>query len=437
MLRPYQQNLITRLREAYKKGYKSPCIVSPCGSGKSVLAAEVARRTTSNGNRVLFLVHRKELCEQIEDTFKNWGVNMDLCQVSMVQTITQRLKTTAEPKLIITDENHHAPANSYKKIYDYFPQAVRVGFTATPSRLNGSGLGDVNDKLIIGPTVKELINWGNLSPYKYYAPEIVNTARLRVRAGEFRKEDIEELFSKRAIYGDVIKHYKKLSFAKKAICYCSSISQSRLMAAKFKKAGIPAEHIDGETPKTDRAEAIKKFRSGEILILCNVDLISEGFDVPDCNTSILLRPTKSLTLYVQQAMRCMRYQPDKTAVIIDHVGNVGRFGLPDAEREWTLEVKSKANSTETDINIKTCHECLAVYKMGVKTCPICGHVNEIEQTETVYVPDAELKEFKQEIIFDYRKPEDCKNITELQEYAKAKNYKPGWVWYQAKMRNFI
>ena len=137
----------------------------------------------------------------------------------------------------------------------------------------------------------------------------------------------------------MVKHYKKLSDGKQAICYCSNIKQSIKMAAEFNQAGIVAKHIDGETPKAEREAAIEYFRQGKIMVLCNVDLISEGFDVPDCNTAILLRPTQSYGLFIQQSMRCMRYKEGKIAVIIDHVGNVGRFGTPDMEREWTLDPK--------------------------------------------------------------------------------------------------
>ena len=308
-LRAYQNELLDKTRQAYAEGYRAPCIVSPCGSGKSVMMAEMARSATLKGNRVLFLVHRQELCEQICKTFVSWGVNMQLCQIGMVQTVSRRLHKTPKPNLIITDENHHALAGSYKKIYEYWPDVQRVGVTATPIRLNGGGLGDVNDTLIIGPSVKELIAWGNLSPFKYYAPKVIDTSKLRIKNGDYVQADIEEQFHKNAIYGDVIGHYQKLSDGLQAICYCASIEQSKKMAFEFSKAGISARHLDGDTPKLVRNTVIQQFREGAVKILCNVDLISEGFDVPDCNTAILLRPTQSLSLYIQQAMRCMRYKP--------------------------------------------------------------------------------------------------------------------------------
>ncbi len=440
-LRPYQKDLLNRTRQAYLQGYKSPCIVAPCGSGKTVVMTEMAKKAAEKKNRVLFLVHRKELKDQTIDTLKWWGVNMDYAEVGMVQTIVRRLEKTIPPKLIITDENHHSLAKSYRRIYDYFPNAKLVGFTATPVRLNGGGLGEVNDVLIEGPTVTELIEWGNLAPFKYYAPEIVDTSKLRIRRGEYVNKDIEDLFTNKAIWGDVISHYKKLSDGKQAICYCSSIKQSKEMAEQFNKAGIKARHIDGKTPKAEREAVIEYFRQGKILIICNVDLISEGFDVPDCNTAILLRPTQSLGLFIQQSMRPMRYKEGKTAVIIDHVGNVGRFGTPDMEREWTLDPKKGANSTkvEEENPVKQCPECFYTVLRSTEICPECGfkfgqEEKEVEQIESELV---EIGSSFEGFTTDYREPKDCENMKELAELAKNRGYKNGWVWYQARARGWV
>ena len=169
-LRDYQEDLINRVKAAYKQGYRSPCIVLPCGGGKSVIVAEIAKRTTYKENNVLFLIHRRELQEQIINTFSRWGVDMSLCDVMMVQTAARRTDKLRKPSLIITDENHHCLASSYKKIYDAFPQARFVGVTATPIRLNGDGLGDVNDILIQGVSAKWLRGNHFLALYDYYAP---------------------------------------------------------------------------------------------------------------------------------------------------------------------------------------------------------------------------------------------------------------------------
>ena len=438
-LRDYQNELLDKTRAAYREGYHAPCIVAPCGAGKSVITAEMAKCATEKGNRVLFLVHRQELCEQIFNTFVKWGVNMHLCQIGMVQTICRRLSKIAKPSLIITDENHHSLAGSYRKIYDYWPDVQRVGVTATPIRLNGGGLGDVNNVLILGPSVKQLISWGNLSPFKYYAPRVIDTSKLRIKHGDYVQADIEEAFNKNAVYGDVIAHYQKLSDGLQAICYCASIEQSKKMAFEFSKAGINARHLDGDTPKEVRNSVVQQFREGIVKILCNVDLISEGFDVPDCNTAILLRPTQSLSLYIQQAMRCMRYKPGKTAIIIDHVGNVNRFGMPDVDRSWDLTPKKKGSKKKVEeIPIRQCLECFAVFRAEDKVCPSCGWKPEKQVREVEEMKNEELVEVEsQPFYLDFREPEDCNSLAELQELARNRGYKSGWAYYQAKRMHLI
>lgn len=262
-LRPYQTDIVEQVRAAWHDGYKAPCIVLPCGGGKSCIVAEIARRTTFNGKRVLFLVHRKELVQQIRRTFSSWGVLSELCDIGMVQTFTRHISKLKKPALIITDENHHGLARSYKRIYEAFPDVCRVGVTATPVRLNGDGLGDVNDKLIIGVSTKWLIENNFLAPYDYFAPDIADLTGLHTRRGEYIPAEVEKHLIKKAVFGDVIRYYKQLADGKKAICYCSTINHSERTAEAFGQAGIPAAHIDGETPSNERDRVISDFRAGK------------------------------------------------------------------------------------------------------------------------------------------------------------------------------
>ncbi len=441
MLRDYQADLIEKARQAYRNGCKSPCIVLPCGGGKSVIVAEMAKCATAKGNRVLFLVHRRELVEQIEKTFNWWGVDMSLCNVAMVQTACRHIAQLKTPKLIITDENHHSLASTYKKIYEAFPNAKRIGVTATPVRLDGSGLADVNDSLVVGVSAKWLIEHKFLAPYDYYAPAIADLSGLKVIRGEFETDGIEKILMKSAIYGDVIGHYKKLADGRKAICYCVSVAHSKAMAEAFRNAGIKAVHIDGSFQHRERDSIISAFRDGEITVLCNVDLISEGFDVPDCECAILLRPTKSLTLYIQQSMRCMRYKDNKRAVIIDHVGNYARFGMPDADREWSLDgrKKSEKNRTENGVKILQCPECFYTFvppENKEKVCPHCGYVFPKKSRNIEEKQGTELKKITG-FSLDFSTPDDCKNMHDLQAYAKKMGYKKGWAYYQAKERGWL
>lgn len=443
-LHDYQQRLVDKTRQAYMQGYKAPCVVAPCGAGKSVIISEIARMTTIKGNRVLFLVHRRELIEQIKNTFKKNEVNLDLVQFGMVQTVVRKLDKTPKPALIITDENHHALAKSYRKIYDHFSDVLRLGFTATPIRLNGTGLGDVNDILIEEVDAKWLIENNYLSPYKYYAPRLIDTTKLKLNnLKEFSSTSIDNAMEDKAIYGDVIKHYKELADGEQAIAYCHSVKASEFTAEQFRQHGINAVHLDAKTPKHERDSIIQKFRDREIQVLCNVDLIGEGFDVPDCSTVIMLRPTQSLSLYIQQAMRGMRYQPGKTSIIIDHVDNVRRHGLPDAKREWSLKGIKSSSDNESSIKIRQCENCFAVYSPKEKACPMCGHAPEVKQRREYEIDEsAKLEEVTEKdvsITLDFREPKDCKNMKELIELGKNRGYKnpQGWAYYQAKARGWI
>ncbi len=397
-----------------------------------MIEGEIARLSNERGNRVLFLVHRQELCDQIARTFAACGVDMAMTSVMMVQTATRRLDKLAPPDLIITDESHHATAASYTRIYDYFPDVPRVGFTATPIRLGEGGLGRVFDDLIPSVTTKWLIENHYLAPYKYYSYKLADTSGLHVRAGEYIAAEVHGLMERTAIYGDTVETYRRIGQNKQTIVYCASVKASQETAEAFRRAGYAAAHLDGTTPQDARAEAVERFRRGEIRVLCNVDLFGEGFDVPDCGCVILLRPTKSLSLFIQQSMRSMRYRPGKEALIIDHVGNVFEHGLPDDPREWTLtERKPKAMNT---VHIRECPICFGVIPATSAVCPMCGYEFRPEELKTLEVVDGELVEITAAEIerrrlkkLPYDAYRDMKSFDEIHAFACARGYQFMWA----------
>ena len=440
-LRGYQTELVQAVSKSWRTGHKAPCIALPCGGGKSVIVAEMAKRTAEKGLYVLFIVHRKELCEQIVRTFLWWGVDMQFVRVMMVQTACNRVNRLPKPALIITDENHHSKASSYRKIYDAFPQAYRVGVTATPVRLDGSGLADVNDDLIVGVSAKWLIEHQCLAPYDYYAPAVADLSTVKVHRGEFDARSAEKIMLESKVYGDVIGYYRKFAAGMQAVCYCTTIRHSQAMAAQFCAAGIDAAHIDGQMKKAEREKIVERFREGAIDILCNVDLISEGFDVPDCSCVIMLRPTQSLTLFIQQSMRCMRYRKGKRAVILDHVGNYARHGMPDDDREWTLEGRKKRKGIKEAEPEKeryvTCTKCYAVCAADVQICPYCGaEIEKKTRGEIEQKADTALVKITGFTV-NTKTPDECRSYGELLEYARMMGYKPGWAWHQAKQRGLL
>lgn len=411
------------------------------------MISEIAKLTVNKGGRVLFLVHRKELVEQITNSFKVHGVDLDHCTIMTVIRVANRLDVLPKPSLIITDEAHHGLANTYKKIYSFYSDVPRLGFTATPWRLSGRGLHEVYDAMIVGKSVTWLIDHHRLAPYRYYAYNNGNQLKkLKTSStGDYTGKSMDE-FAKNIVRGDVVKTWKEKANNRKTIIYAHATWFSKKIADEFNKNGIPSAHIDAKTPKQRRERIIEDFRAGKIKVLCNVDLISEGVDVPDCSCVIMLRPTKSLVLFLQQAMRCMRYQEGKTAIILDQVSNCELHGLPDTPHKWSLEGKKKKADSDAP-PIKECKQCFAVIPGGLTECPLCGFKFPVESKETSRKIEvdksAELVEItKDNAIFETnylitKKPDQLENIEQLKKYAKLRGYKHGWIYYQMKKRGWL
>lgn len=444
-LRDYQVELITNIKQSILKGNRSIIVQSPPRSGKTIVMAHIAKGATDKGNKVLFFSHRKEINEQVYKTFKNNEVNMDLVTIDGVQTLVKKLDDLEEPEIILIDEAHHSKANSYIKIINHFPNALKLLFTGTPIRLNGDGFDDIADDLILGKTVKWLQEHGNIAPFKYYAPSMIDTSKLKKRGGEFTKDSIDETM-KTVIWGDVIKHYEKLAKGKQAIVYAHSVEASENVSKAFNEAGYNSIAVSGKTPREARETAMQAFRNGDLKIMVNCELFTEGIDLPNVDVCIMLRPTQSLSLYLQFAMRPLNPRKDKTAIIIDHVANVERFGLPNMDRDWTLSgVETKKQKAKIgEPTTRTCDLCFATYWSAERMCPLCGHENEITERELEEIKEARLEEIREEKqakltekVRKYRKPSDCLNMEELTEYRKQRGYKPGWQYHVAKELKFI
>ena len=363
-LRDYQQETIDKVYKSIKGGHRSIIVQSPPRTGKTVLMAEIARRATAKGNRVLFVVHRQEIVQQVIGTFRADGVDMDLAKIGMVQTITRHTADLDPPQIIFVDEAHHALARTYQRILKAFPEAYKLLFTATPYRLNGEGFTDIADDLIVGKPVSWLIDHHFLAPVDYYAPSQIDASKLRTkRTGDYSEDSIKEAM-KPKIYGNAVKHYTKLAGGKQAIAYTYNVDSAIKLAQAFNTHGITARAVSGKTPKEERKKIIEDYRAGKIRIVTNAELFTEGLDLPAVDCVIMLRPTQSLSLYLQFAMRSMNPRKGKTAIIIDHVGNVQRFGLPTGDREWSLEGRGKSKSSSGS-TIKLVTVCGQVQNVGV------------------------------------------------------------------------
>ena len=436
-LREYQQDLYDKTVSAFRQGNKRVLVTVGCGAGKSYIFAKMAERTKGP---VLVLTHRRELLDQTGSLFREHGID---ARVEMILTEANRLGQYERPALIITDEAHLSRSNSWMKVLDYY-KTHTVGFTATPVRLDGKPLGDIYDSLVTGVSVKWLIENHRLAPYEYYAPSVVETDGLRVQAGDYVIKDLEQLMSGRAIYSDVLKSWERLAKGQKTIAYCVSVKHAQKTAAMFREAGYPAVEIDGGTPPKRRAQIMEDFRSGKILVLCNVGIISEGVSIDDVTCCLLLRPTESHALYWQQGMRAMRYQPGKVATIIDCVGNYTRNPLFDADVEWSLHQslrKKPRINAEGDFVIRTCPRCFKVFKTA-SLCPYCGceyplHPREIkahQDIELVRITAAEAEEAERKRKQARMEQGQARSFPELLAIGRERGYKNPAAWAQMVLR---
>ena len=423
-----------------------------------MIFSEIARRTTLKKNRVLFLVHRREILDQTITTFKKQKVDLNLTTLGMVQTLTRHIENIPEPRLIIVDEGHRALAKSYQRILKQFPKAIVLLFTATPHRTGRTQLDQIADDIIVGQSIHELTDKGFLAPFRYFQPPNDFDSKLLKRSstGDFTNESMQEAMSTK-IFGHIVKQYKRIADGMQAVVYTYSIDSAVEIARKFNSEGISAIEVDGTTSKEKRDLAVRKFREQEIKILVNVNLFTEGVDLPNVDCVIMARPTASLALYLQFSMRCLNPRPGKTAIIIDHANNFKQFGYPDNNRDWKKAIKSgrqKSKSLLKDpgLSITTCDYCFAVVKASeVKDgkCPICGKPIKVHEVKPVSDVDlVEATKERQRLIKEIVKNNLLKEVAnktvselhtmkELQAYGKLHGYKKGWSFYMAKRKGIL
>ena len=457
-LRNYQQETINQVYQSMRTGHHRIIVQQPPRTGKTIIMSEIARRTTLKNNHVLFLVHRKEVLEQAISTFKQQEVNMNLATMGMVQSLTRHVDTLPEPILIFIDEAHHALAQSYRRIIDAFPNAYILYFTATPIRTGHDQLDQIADDIIVGKSIKWLTEHHFLAPFHYYGLGDIDRSKLRKQNGDYSSQSMDEAISHQ-IYGHIVQQYQRLASGKQAVVYCHSIESAKKVTEQFTQAGITAAEIDGNTDSKVRDQLVQKFRNQELTILANVNLFTEGVDLPNVDCVIMARPTSSLALYLQFSMRCLNPRKGKTAIIIDHVDNFLNFGLPNNDRDWKQAIvtkdKRKKTNTDTGPAIAQCNYCFGTFyrdQIVDDCCPLCGHELK-KETKDYKIVNVDLQEIKENQAVNHRKamiqkilsdqvmanvadksPGQLHTLKELQAYAKLHNYSAGWAYYQMKNR---
>lgn len=453
-LRNYQQNIVNNCRDAFKNGYKKLCCVLPCGAGKTAIFCYLAYLNTLKkpSNHVLILLHRKELLKQTMDAFKSFQISTDHINIAMIQSFKNTLKTSVKPySLIIIDECHHTTSNSFKTVLNAYSKTALIGFTATPARLDGKPLGVIFDKLIIGVDYAYLISNHYLVDYDYFSPDLnFDFSQWKLKSGDFDTVDNAYHLDKKAIYGDILKY---IDLSKKTIIYSPTVDYSKKLEAQINEhfnTRVSAE-FNGKTPQNERDKIIDDFKNNRIKILINVDLIGEGFNVPSCDCVFLLRATQSLTLYIQQAGRALRSDPNnptKRASIFDFVGNIYRFGFPDAPRVWSLSsvIKNthKHETVHDSLIIKTCPQCLRSFvpsqMLTGRLCPFCRTYLPLNKKEIQIQDKKELALIKKNQLIENRRQRGrCRTFQQLKKLAEEKGYAhpAQWAYYVLKNRKQI
>lgn len=368
-LRDYQTKGIRQVFEAWdpnRGNQKRVLFQMPTGTGKTVVFSEIVRKADVKGKRVLIVVHRKELVEQIVDKLNGkFGIGTGIIasgitsdesqriQVATIQTLANR--DFPEAEIVIIDECHHSKAEIYKRLWKHYPDSWFLGVTATPTRLNGEGFEDQYDTLISLERLSYFFDNGHLAKVKHLVCGIPDLEGVKKTRGDYNIRTLSNVMLQNDLMADLVKSWMKYAKGKKTIVFAVDIEHSLEIVDRFRAVEIPSEHIDANTPKKTRERILDSFRKGEILILSNVDIVSEGFDVPDCEAVQLARPTKSLVLYLQQVGRCMRpFEGKEHGLVLDNAGLWLEHGLSYIDREWSLEghgKKKKANGTDNLVSV--------------------------------------------------------------------------------------
>ncbi|MDF5726615.1 MAG: DEAD/DEAH box helicase [Rhizonema sp. PD38] len=407
-LRDYQQELIDKIFSAWAEGNRRVMAQLATGGGKTVILAYIARTFLEQGQGVLVVAHRKELILQAKQKLEEiCGLECGIIkagypaeyhkdvQVASIQSLNRR-KFRPNIGLLVYDESHHCSSKTYSDLMERYPDAYILGVTATPCRTDGQGFKWLFDRLVTGISTRELIKLGHLCKFKLFGGKPISTKGLKTSNGDFDQAQLEDRAM--ALIGDVVPTWEKYSRGKQTIVFAVSVAHSKGIVELFNKAGVISEHVDGSTPDLERAAIIERFRTRQTTVLSNVGIFTEGFDLPAIETVQCVRPTMSLSLWLQMCGRGLRPSPGKEhCIIIDHSDNWRSHGLPDEDREWSLDPVSLRPTKFT----QECEECRHIFtplsheqtkpiskyldKEGAlwtvhnAICPNCRHSFEYEQ----------------------------------------------------------
>ena len=393
-LRPYQSDVGAKFHDAVAAGRRKVLLVAPTGAGKTVIGCTIIKSYVDRHQSVLMLAHRREIIAQTSAKLFAGDVSHGIIQagypshplrpvqLASVQTLDARALRSSMPlpsaKLIVVDEAHHTPARTYRKIIEAYPEATVLGLTATPCRGDGRGLGGDFDTIIECPQVDELIGLEHLVQPIYYAPSIPDLKGVHSRAGDYVESELAQRMDRPQLIGDIVGHWLRYGERRKTVAFAVNVEHSIHLRDEFVRQGVKAEHIDGGTPKVERDAVLKRLETGELDLVSNCMVLTEGWDMPEVGCCILARPTKQLGLYRQMVGRVLRTAAGKAnAIVLDHSGAVHRLGLVEDRVEWTLaedrkaELPAQQKRERRGEEICICTECGAV-RFGGLACSSCG-----------------------------------------------------------------
>lgn len=483
VLRPYQETAITGVRQAYAAGKKSPLLVMGCGAGKTVCFSYIAENAVAKGKRVLVVAHRRELIKQASRKLSDAGVQhgiiapgftptRHMCQVASIQTIGRRIDEIDQFDIVVIDEGHHSVAGQYVRLIASQTKARFLGVTATAERLDGRGLGihagGCFDEIILGPQPDELIAAGYLKPIKVFGPaNSPDLSGVKVRLGDYERGALADVMSGPAIVGCAVEHYARHTPGWPAVVFCVNVEHARTVAAMFRAAGWRAKSADGSMKSAERDDAFAGLENGSIQVLTVCDICGEGLDIPGISVVIILRGTKSLTNFLQWIGRGNRpvyahgYDLSTPSgrkaaiaasayphlIVLDHAGCTLTHGMPDMEREWTLDGRLKK---QAGAPTEQCKVCFAIYPPA-PVCPECGNrkTTEGKPTREIETVAGQLVE-----LTDPARPAWANGInimtargvdwlellgladteSKLLAIAKARKYHRGWIQRQMQVR---
>jgi len=475
LLRKYQEDAVGEVRAEYRNGHKAVLLVAATGAGKTVIFSYIAKSAATKGKRVLILAHRDTLIKQASNKLTEYGVfhgiimagftpaPRRLVQVASVQTIVRRLakmRALGETfDMIVIDEAHLSAAKSYMDVLAAFPDALVLGVTGSPIRLDGKGLGrsagGVFDVIVPAISIKDLIDQAFLvRPVVYASKTQIDLSGVKKVGGDYESNSLAAVMDKPVITGSAIAQWRKICPGVPAVAWCASVAHAQHVAEEFNNAGIPALTLSGDSSSDERDDALRRLGNGTLKVITFAMLLVEGVDCPAIGAVILLRPTMSLSSYLQVIGRGLRtiyadgfdvgtLSGRQSAIsagpkgdrcfVLDHCGLTFKHGFADDIREWSLDgIKKKKGKKkdEPEAPVAQCPKCWLVHQPA-PTCPACGHVYEAKVRRLEHV-DGELSEITPEMAAQMKRNRQsevagAKTLEELEKIAAQRGYSRGWA----------